>query len=267
MYIAIDDTYGPNITTNSKFVTGNRRTNVAVVFPDDDVDYIREQVKTCLSYIKEEFNIEPKEFHFVEIYNRKSPWDKLPDHANLGILGAFSEIYTKYKWKVFIQTIDERTLQDHGILKIKAKINQFDLEKSSDLSLFWLLIKIKKYYFETNENLMVFVDEGLGKPNTDVGNEIFYDYKNEYVGKFQSSSDEPLLQLADFIAFIVNRSTHLYMKENRTEVDNWFLDIFNSMQINSDDLAKASISANSYEECTISDFDALHLEDRKKKGL
>ncbi|MEZ8883948.1 DUF3800 domain-containing protein [Vibrio sp. 10N.222.54.F6] len=267
MHIAIDDTYGPNASTNSKFVTGNRRTNVGIVFPDDEVDYIRDQIKDCLRFIKEEFSVESEEFHFVEIYNRKSPWDKLPDHANLGVLEAFAEIYTKYKWKVFIQTIDDRTLRDHGIVTVKGKVNQFHLEKPSDLSLFWLLIKIKKFYFKTNEKLTVFVDEGLGKPNADVGNEVFHDYPNEYLGKFQSSSHEPLLQLADFIAFIVNRSTHLYMKENRTDTDNWFLELFNYIDINTDDLAKSTVDVVDYRNFTISDFDELHTEDRRKKGL
>lgn len=40
MHIAIDDTYGPTVETNSSYVTGDRRTHVAVVFPDDgDVEH------------------------------------------------------------------------------------------------------------------------------------------------------------------------------------------------------------------------------------
>ena len=266
MYIAIDDTYGPIVSTSSEYVTGNRRTNVGIVFPDEDVAFIREQIINCLVFIKSEFSIAPKEFHFVEIYNRKSPWDKLPDKANLAIFGFFAEIYTKYKWKLFIQTVDNRTLEDHGIKKIKGKINQFNLEKASDLSLFWLLIKIKKFYTNTSEDLSIFIDEGLGKPNSDVGQEVFYDYPNKYQGKFQSSQQEPLLQLADFMAFVVNRSTHLYMKEQRTETDNWFLHLFNSMDIDSDDLSKANIVGDYYN-LTVAHFDEAHTNDRVKKGL
>lgn len=266
MHIAIDDTYGPTKPTKSKYVTGNRRTNVGVVFPDKDVDYIREQIITCLAYIKSEFSVNPKEFHFVEIYNRKSPWDKLPDKANLAIFGFFAEIYTKYKWKVFIQTFDNRTFRDHDIEKIQGKVNQFNLEEPSDISLFWLLIKIKKFYSNTSENLNIFIDEGLGKPDTIVGHEVFHDYPNKYQGIFQSSHQEPLLQLADFIAFVVNRSTHLYMKENRTDLDNWFLELFNSMNINSDDLTKKSIDRN-YSNFTVSNFDKLHENNRYRKDL
>ena len=266
MHIAIDDTYGPTVATNSEYVSGNRRTNVGIVFPDNDVKYIREQITNCLDFIKEEFSIEPGEFHFVEIYNRKSPWDKLPDKANLAIFEFFADIYQQYKWKVFIQTFDNRTLRDHGIDKIKGKINQFNLEKPSDLSLFWLLIKIKRFYFNSSENLNVFIDEGLGKPNSDVGHEVFHDYPNKYDGKFQSSHQEPLLQLADFIAFTVNRSTHLSMKNKRTDVDNWFLQLFNSMEINSSDLSKISI-AGDYSNFTVSQFDKAHEIDRSNKGL
>lgn len=266
MHIAIDDTYGPTTSTSSEYVTGNRRTNVGVIFPDKDINYIREQITTCLAHIKNEFSLDIREFHFVEIYNRKSPWDKLPDKANLAIFSFFAHIYTKYKWKVFVQTVDDRTLRNHSIEKIKGKINQFNLEKPSDLSLFWLLTKIKFFYSNTSEDLNVFIDEGLGKPNTIVGNEIFYDYPNKYQGIFQLSHKEPLLQLADFIAFIVNRSTHLYMKKNRTEVDNWFLQLFNSMDINSDDLLKMNMARN-YSDFTVSDFDKLHENDRCRKGI
>jgi hypothetical protein len=266
MHIAIDDTYGPTISTGSQYVTGNRRTNVGVAFPDADVIYIREQISNCLEWIKSEFSIEPEEFHFVEIYNRKSPWDKLPDGKNLDIFEFFASIYTQYNWKVFIQTIDNRTLKDHGIEKIKSKINQFNLEKPSDLSLLWLLIKIKSFYSNTAEDLNIVIDEGLGKPNSSVGTEIFHDYPNKYNGEFQCSHKEPLLQLADFLAFTVNRSTHLYMKKNRTEIDDWFLMMFSNMNINSDDLLKTNISSE-LSDFTVSSFDKLHENDRESKGI
>lgn len=266
MHIAIDDTYGPTISTKSKYVTGNRRTNVGIAFPDEDVAFIREQVKNCIDLIKSEYSIEIKEFHFVEIYNRKSPWNKLPAQANLLVLDFFANIYAKYRWKVFVQTIDDRTLRDHGFRKIKGKIDQFDLSKHSDLSLFLLLIKIKMFYSNTSEDLSVFIDEGLGKPNTAVGQQIFYNYPNKYQGQFKSSHEEPLLQLADFIAFVINRSTHLYMKEKRTDIDNWFLELFNRMEINSDDFSKVCF-AGDYSSLTISHFDEAHTNDRINKGL
>lgn len=121
MHLVIDDTYGPAISTTSDYVTDNRRTNVAIAFPDEDVFFIQNQIVSCLKFVNKKFSIDLKEFHFVEIYNRKSPWDKLHDKANLAIFSFFAEIYTKYKWKVFIQTVDNRTLKDHNVEKVKGK--------------------------------------------------------------------------------------------------------------------------------------------------
>ena len=56
------------------------------------------------------------------------------------------------------------------------------------------------------------------------------------------------------------------MKKNRTEVDNWFLQLFNSMDINSDDLLKMNMARN-YSDFTVSDFDKLHENDRCRKGI
>lgn len=266
MHIAIDDTYGPTTLTNSKYVTGNRRTHIGVGFPDKDVGYIREQITNCLNCIKDEFSIDPNEFHFVEIYNRKNPWDKLPNKQNLAIFSFFAEIYTQYKWKVFIQTVDDRTLKSHSFEEIQVKINQFNLKELPDLSLCMLLFKIKSYYSNTQEDLTVFIDEGLGSPNTEVGNEFFHDYSNNYQGVFESSHKEPLLQIADFIAFMINRSTHLYMKENRTNLDNWFLQLFNGMNINSDDLLK-SVFTGDYSDLTVSEFDTAHKNDISGKSI
>ena len=123
MYVAIDDTYGPEIETGSEFVTGRRRTHVAVVFPDSDVDYIRQQIRECLAEIKQSMGVLADELHFVDIYNRKKPWDQLPDGMNLTLFEVFSSIYAHYRWPVIIQTIDDRTLRDHGIEKIRAKID------------------------------------------------------------------------------------------------------------------------------------------------
>lgn len=53
MYIVIDDTYGPEINTGSTYVTGKRRTNVAVIFSDADAQYVRDQVSDCLDEISE----------------------------------------------------------------------------------------------------------------------------------------------------------------------------------------------------------------------
>lgn len=263
MHIAIDDSYGPETETGSEYVTGQRRTHTAVVFRDDEVDEVRGQIRSCLDYIAEHIPVRPAEFHFVDIYNRKAPWDLLPKRANLGLIGAFAEIYSRYRWEVVVQTIDQRTLADHRIEKFPGKVDGLDLTNRTDLSLAFLLVRIKHKYMHSKEPLSLFADEGRRKPGATFANGFFWDWPSSFRGAYASSADEPLLQIADFVAYCINRSTHLSMKATRTEVDNWFLHTFARMNINCDDLKRALLPID----FSVADFDALHRLDRQSKGL
>lgn len=53
------------------------------------------------------------------------------------------------------------------------------------------------------------------------------------------------------------------MKHNRTEVDNWFLQLISKMAINSEDLKFQKVDKN----FNTFDFDELHLIDRLSKNL
>jgi hypothetical protein len=263
MHIAIDDTYGPEGKTDSSFVTGDRRTHVAVLFPDNDVQDIRFQAGECVAEVSTLVGCSVKEFHFVDLYNRKSPWDKLPDEANLRIFEFFAYIYRHYKWPVLVQTIDARTLRDHGIARIEGAIEGLDLSNTADLSLFWLLIKIKSKFRKKPMPITLLLDEGRAKPGTAFGSKIFHDWSEPFNGGYASSSSEPLLQLADFIAFCINRSTHLSMKRNRSEVDTWFLNLVGTMEIDCEDLKSHKLPVT----FSVADFDGLHSQDRASKGL
>lgn len=263
MHIAIDDTYGPGIDTKSSFVTGGRRTHVAVVFPDEEVQDIRKQMVECLGEIFELTGVKIQEFHFVDIYNRKSPWDSLPKNANLGLFEFFASIYKKYHWPVLIKTIDDRTLRDHNLKAFGGKIDGLEISKREDLSLLWLLINIKNKFRNNPTPITLFLDEGRKKPGTAFGSAIFHDWPASFRGSYTSSSTEPLLQIADFLAFCINRSTHLSMKINRSDVDIWFLNLVGEMKIDCEDLKVHKLK----KDFSVSDFDELHLQDRTAKGL
>lgn len=263
MHIAIDDTYGPEIETKSAFVTGGRRTHVAVVFPDSQVQDIRTHTVELLGEIHKLTGVAAKEFHFVDIYNRKPPWDKLPEHANLILFELFANFYGYFRWPVLLQTIDSRTLRDYRIIKICGKIDGLDLSRRADLSLFSLLTKIKARFKEDPEPITLILDQGRKNPGTPFGSKIFYDWPKPFSGRYSSSCDEPLLQIADFIAFCINRCTHLAMKNKRSDIDTWFLNLAAEMQINCNDLKVHTLST----EFSVADFDELHVQDRSQKGL
>lgn len=146
--------------TRSKYITGARRTHVGVVFPDGQVNEVRKQIHNCLEYFAETLPEAPREFHFTEIYNGSGPWEPLRrDGRNILLIEAFCGIYSRYRWPVIVQTIDDRTLRDHKIEKLKEKIDGLDLSDRQDASLLFLCLKIKKKMNDGPRPLTLIIDE------------------------------------------------------------------------------------------------------------
>ena len=104
---------------------------------------------------------------------------------------------------------------------------------------------------------------GRAKPGKPIAHTLFREWGDLYDGQYAESHLEPPIQIADFLAFSINRVTHLGLKEQRTEIDIWFLQLIASMDIFSDDLTQASLPVN----FSTADIDKLHAADRKQKGL
>jgi hypothetical protein len=266
MFVAIDDTYGTAGSGRSRYITANRRSHVAVLFRDDEVDGVRAQLLDCLTEVNHQFGLQATEFHFVDIYNRVGQWRALrglDKPMNLAIFSFFAEIYARHKWKVRVQTVDDRTIQDHPQLSCFGKVDGFDMARRDDLSLLMLLMKIRREIMESFERCTVLLDEGRGKPAESFGAAIFSTWPAGSVGRYASSSAEPLLQICDFMAFCINRSTHLATKDQRSEVDQGFLEMMASMPINSPDLSRVTLSRD----FTVADVDRIHEADRTSKDL
>jgi len=263
MHIAIDDTYGPKVGQKSKYVTGDRRTHVAVLFQDSEVEYIREQIKNLLQEVSKDIGQEVKEFHFVDMYNRMGPWKNVEDEYNLDIIELFADIYKMYKWEVVIQTIDNHTVSEHGIEFVSGKIDGLDLSTKEGQSLVFLLIKIQEKLKINSTPLKIYMDEGNKKPGASFATNLFEDWCSEYEGIYASSEKEPLLQIADFLAFSINRVTHLSLKKNRTDIDLWFINLIGNMEINCSDISRTKLNID----FDAKDFDKLHEKHRELKHL
>jgi hypothetical protein len=254
VHVAIDDTYGPTGPTRSKYVTGARRTHVAVLFEDNEVAEVRGQLRDCLGYMGELLPRAPKEFHFVDIYNGYGEWKPFKqDGRNLALIEAFGSIYATYRWPVIVQTVDDRTLRGHGIEGFKGVADGLDLSDRQDLSLLMLCLKIKKRLADGSLPLTVIVDEGKKKRGAAFGRRIFRD-RQQYQGWYAASGEEPLLQIADLLAFCINRMTHLSLKDGRTDTDLEFIGLVNDMQIRSADLSPM-IVPNDF---TVEEIDRFH---------
>lgn len=263
MHIAIDDTYGPVGPTRSRYVSGARRTHVAVLFEDSEVVEVRRQLRDCLEYMGELLPQTPTEFHFVDIYNGNGPWRPFKkDKRNLRLIEAFGNIYASHRWPVIVQTVDERTFRDHWIEGFKGVWDGLDLADRQDLSLMLLCVKIQQRMSDLSTPLTVIVDEGKRKRDTPFGNVIFRN-RPHYQGWYAASSQEPLLQIADLLAFCINRMTHLSMKATRSETDLEFIGLVNEMRIRSPDLSPILVP----NDFTIEEIDRFHEMHRAGMGL
>src|SRR5260221_3155542 len=263
VHIAIDDTYGPVGPNKSRYVTGARRTHVAVLFQDDEVEVVRHELRSCLEFVGELLPHAPDEFHFVDVYNGYGCWAPLKvDGRNLRLIEAFCTIYASYRWPVMVQTIDDRTFRDHGIEGFKGTLDGLDLSDRQDLSLFLLCLKIKKKFTDNTAPLTGIVDEGKKKSNRRFGRWLFRDRKR-YSGYYAASIQEPLLQIADMMSFCINRVTHLSLKQHRTATDEEFLSMVTSMRIRSEDLSNIVLARD----FTVEEIDRFHTMDRLRMGL
>lgn len=263
MHIAIDDTYGPPKHGTSRYVTGKRRTQVGVLFEDSEVDHIREEVRGLLSLIHESTGERPDEFHFAEIYNRRGLWGRTKEGLNLQLFEAFADIYRSYRWPVMIQTVDKRTVSDLKGFDRTLAFEGLSPNDFSQLALYLLCLKIRIRFKGTNEPLTLLLDEGLKKAGQRFGDQLFRKWPSAFAGRFASSKSEELLQVADFLAFCINRNTHIALKGQRTELDRWFLQLVASMGINSADISPFIAKPD----FSVDELDQFHRVDRALKRI
>jgi hypothetical protein len=206
----------------------------------------------------------PTEFHFTDFYNRRGVWRDLPPGKNLNLLEAFARLYRHYPWKVFVQTVDNYTIGDWPqLLELDGMGELNPRESRADLSLLLLCLKIRIAYKAARPPIRLYVDQGKHRPNTPFGAQLFRSWGDAYSGKFESSTAEPLLQVADFVAFCINRATYLETKAQRSSVDTNFLRMVEFMQIDCDHLKRWKTKAG----FTVADLDEALRQDRRQKGL
>jgi hypothetical protein len=262
--IAVDDTYGPDRPTGSRYITGTRRTHVAVVFQQCDVEHVRDQIRKALVHLGRRLGSAPAEFHFTDLYNRRGVWRGLPPGKNLDLLEVFARLYRHFRWKVYVQTVDNYTIRDWPQLLRFGGIDGLNPKESrADLSLLLLCLQIRIAYTATRPPIRLYVDQGKPGRNAPFGDQLFRAWGDSYSGQFESSTAEPLLQVADFVAFCINRATYLGTKAQRSNVDTDFLRMVEFMQINCDRLVRWKTKAD----FTVADFDEAFRNDRSEKGL
>lgn len=220
-YFACDDTYGPSEADN-EFITGDRKTYIGIEIRFLKLRELRIEIAKFLNEIN---SIIPgiERFHFSDIFNRRNVWHGY-DALSKRVFLKFCDILINYHVEAFVQTIQNYTLNEHP--EEYLKLDEFsknpfgiNVRTKDGMALMLLLVKVINSIRERG-NATIIIDQGIHSG----GKEIKFSHNSRnIVMKFESSIEFPELQLADFFAFMLNRSNYLQTKTSLSEADKIFL--------------------------------------------
>jgi hypothetical protein len=136
---------------------------------------------------------------------------------------------------IFVRTFDpESEAFKFFHEKYSGKIGPFDFSNHEHLALLILLIDIQCYLRESKfgKPARVWIDEGFFKQAVGVRNKSFEPEFADGQICFSTSDKIPLLQLADFAAFGLNRSQLLLSNDALSRADQRFFQIYSDIASN-----------------------------------
>ncbi len=215
----IDDSGSPGNSSQSKLLKSTRYSSVAVFISKD----IRLALSVKITDLIESYSyLGIQEFHFTDLLNQRKEYKDLSRDEVKRIFEKFTTVLETFQFGVIIQTMTPDTLAENG-LKGEGYLT---LEENT---LKFTILRILLYVRDINpiRNFEILSDEGIGKK----GSHRVYNELSAYTDKpqvsFLASHDNPLLQVADYYAFCLNRFQLLAIKPMRTIFDIWFMEIAN----------------------------------------
>lgn len=241
--VFIDDTGSPGMPNTPIGLHPDRKSWVAVVVPPTKVEDVGYAVGGAVDALLEDLGI--NEFHFTEIYSppKRSPFCNISIDERLVIFQMFADFFSIYELPILIQTLDPTTHTEliegwrrsvnviQGIDSESGRLvinpfdrfprvaGCFDLQQHGDAALWLLLMRVHSHLVDQQSSVpgraLVVIDEGKRQPGQVVQLGMLEDVFVDGQLHFASSSMTPLLQLADFAAFYLNRSQLSLRKETR----------------------------------------------------
>ena len=218
--VYIDDTGTPSSQSKSTYDPGNWNSHVAVFIERSKVEELSIQILALFEKYK--FLNDFEEFHFVQILSGKDGWRNVEITKRLEIFEDFVALYQQYKFPILIQSFTSDDIIRNKMEDLtKIKIQHFDLSSLSDLTLFFLLFRIKDFVLESQFELPseIKVDTGKGKHSGRNIVPILSGITKNSEIEFVDSKKDVLMQFADFISFCLNRMRWIIMAENKGTLD------------------------------------------------
>jgi hypothetical protein len=217
--VFIDDTGSPGMANTPDKLHPDRKTWVAVVVPPGQVLLVTAAITEMLEPLRE---LGVSECHFADIYSGKGPFRKeLPSELRSTLFQFFADVICVHDLAIYVQTFDPEThAKNAGSWPQLPKIaSSFDMQRHEDAALWFLLVRVRDHLLSnrtsTDQRAMVFLDEGLKKADTCVEVDVLDDVFLDGHLLFGSSAAVPLLQVADFAAFCLNRTQLIIRKKEK----------------------------------------------------
>lgn len=244
-YIYIDDTGTAQTRSSFKYDTSMSTSWCAVLFDDRVFSEASAFMKKELAELDRFIGLD--EFHFTEIFNNKGKYrtENIDWEDRLNIFLDFAAFSAENQFPVFIQTFGE---DDYARINLKNDetyvVENFKVSDYKDFSLCALLFQVRFFldsHPEYSAPYRIIIDEGKQKKGSTQRCSIFGDRLEHRQIVYKSSSDDSLLQLADFAAFTLNRCRWLNMNGTTTwdEYDIQFLRMAEYANFNGPFLVKA----------------------------
>jgi len=254
----LDDT-GFNADARYSQTLKDESVSYAGVLVDRELEpYLNNIVSELGKTLKQRYDT--SEFHFSHIYNHKGDFENIQLDETLDICEMFADIFTEFDLPIIVHTVNSTPNAKtknlyNGVDFIASEMHLPINDKSrAMLTTYFMSKKFVEENFKDIKIDKVVCDEGIRKNNA-----------KEKIGEvevvFKSSNECPILQIADFAAWMLNRTKtildNISKKHQVNERDKKMLSIFSSIAYNYKNLSKLGIN---FEDLEKFNYDDTHKD-------
>lgn len=210
--IYVDDSGNPGARSGSDFLPSSRKAWTAVIVPTTVASEVQEGMEIFLNAVRGEFGV--NELHFTEIYSKKGLWKDVSAEERAKVIGIMSEMINAFDLPIVHQSVSDFTRTDHPKIARPFQTVEWNTEDISHFGFLVLCSEVSVHLRELRDysskdfNLPfpLFADEGILKAGRSRALPNWGDVIDGPEVRFRNSADIAGLQLADFAAFIINRT-------------------------------------------------------------
>lgn len=210
--IYFDDSGNPGAQSGSDFLPSSRKAWTAVIVPSPVAEKVQEGMEIFLNGVRGEFGVD--ELHFTEIFSGKGLWKKVAVDERAKIIEFMSRLIWAFDLPIVHQSVSEFTRADHPITARPFRSGDWDTADLSHFGLLLLCSEVSRHLRELRDHgpenfklpFALYADEGILPAGRDRALPNWADVIEGPHVRFRNSVDVPGLQLADFAAFIINRT-------------------------------------------------------------